>query len=395
MLHDPTLAAHCRFPAVFTRVCVPVAVKKPSPQRQEAGGGDVTDREGPEQYLDGYAQILAEVSATGRRLTRDEISSRRALGEQAAEAGHGLRALVSAHLAAARTAWPGSPGSVDGALAAVQQVVDAFAEGYERAQFVAVRQEEAARREFIDDLLYGRSDLGRLAERAERFGLRLSHSYAVAVAQGPAAYEEGDPVPQQVERALISRFGDRTVLLTTKDGRLLCIAPGHQNEVLAHFAKQAHAATDGGRVAVGRPQPGPGGVVQSYEEALGVLDLAERLDLDDPVLRAADLLVYPVLTRDRQAMADLVTGTLGPLTTARGGAQPLLDTLTAYFDSGCVAAEAARRLSLSVRALTYRLERIHKLTGADPTDPAHRYMLQTAVIGARLLDWPATLRTTP
>ncbi len=42
-----------------------------------------------------------------------------------------------------------------------------------------------------------------------------------------------------------------------------------------------------------------------------------------------------------------------------------------------------------MRALTYRLERIHKLTGANPADPSHRYMLQTAVIGARLLDWPA------
>ncbi|MFI5673809.1 PucR family transcriptional regulator [Streptomyces cellulosae] len=349
----------------------------------------MTERELPEQFLDGYAEILTEVSATGRRLSRDEIASRRALGEQAAEAGHGLRALVSAHLTRARTAWPGSPGSADDALAAVQQVIDAFAEGYERAQLLAVRQEEAARREFIDDLLYGRSDLGRLAERAERFGLRLSHAHAVAVAQGPATYDEGDPVPQQVERALISRFDDRSILLTTKDGRLLCVAPGHQDEVLAYFAEQAHAATDGGRVAIGRPQPGPGGVVQSYEEALGVLELAERLDLDDPVLRAADLLVYPVLTRDRQAMADLVADTLGPLTTARGGAQPLLDTLTAYFDSGCVAAEAARRLTLSVRALTYRLERIHKLTGANPADPTHRYMLQTAVIGARLLDWPA------
>jgi sugar diacid utilization regulator len=192
-----------------------------------------------------------------------------------------------------------------------------------------------------------------------------------------------------VERALIARFGDRSILLTTKDGRLLCIAPGPQDEVLAHFAKQAHAATDGGRVAIGRPQPGPGGVVHSYEEALNALELAERLELEDPVLRAADLLVYPVLTRDRQAMAELVIATLGPLTAARGGAQPLLDTLTAYFDSGCVAAEAARRLTLSVRALTYRLERIHKLTGANPADPAHRYMLQTAVIGARLLDWPA------
>ncbi|MFF8321536.1 PucR family transcriptional regulator [Streptomyces bobili] len=349
----------------------------------------MAEREIPEQYLSGYAEILAEVSATGRRLTRDELASRRALGELAAEAGHGLRALVSAHLTAARTAWPRTPGPADDALAAVHQAVDAFAEGYERAQLLAVRQEEAARREFIDDLLYGRSDLGRLAERAERFGLRLSHAHAVAVAQGPDAYDEGAPVPRQVERALIARFGDRSVLLTTKDGRLLCIAPGNQDEVLTYFAKQAHAATDGGRVAIGRPQPGPGGVVQSYEEALNALELAERLGLDEPVLRAADLLVYPVLTRDRQAMADLVVVTLGPLTTARGGAQPLLDTLTAYFDSGCVAAEAARRLALSVRALTYRLERIRKLTGANPADPAHRYMLQTAVIGARLLDWPA------
>nr|WP_180218238.1 helix-turn-helix domain-containing protein [Streptomyces albus] len=340
--------------------------------------------------MEGYADILAEVCATGRRLTRDELEARRALGERAADAGYGLRALVGAHLSAARAAWPSLPGDADSLLAGLSQAVDAVAEGYERAQRQAVRQEEAARREFIDDLLHGRSDLGRLAERAERFGLRLSHSHAVAVARGPVAYDEGDPVARQVERALIARFQDRGVLLTTKEGRLVCVAPGDQPEVLSHFAKHGYAATGGGQVAVGRAQPGPGGVVQSYEEALGVLDLAERLRLEEPVLYAADLLVYPVLTRDRQAMADLVEATLGPLTGARGGAGPLLETLTAYFDSGCVAAEAARRLSLSVRAFTYRLARIEQLTGADATDPAHRYMLQTAVIGARLLGWPTT-----
>lgn len=130
------------------------------------------------------------------------------------------------------------------------------------------------------------------------------------------------------------------------------------------------------------------GIGHSYEEALNALDVAQRMGFDDPLLRAADLLVFPVLARDRQALMDLVRSTLSPLEQARGGAQPLLATLTTYFDTGCVAAETARRLSLSVRALTYRLERIHTLTGTDPTDPAHRYTLQTAVIGARLLDWP-------
>ncbi|MDO0937704.1 helix-turn-helix domain-containing protein [Streptomyces sp. DG2A-72] len=349
----------------------------------------MTGREVPDEYLEGYAQILAEACVTGRRLTRDELESLRNRGERAAEAGLGLRTLVRRHLSVTRGSWPTlSPTDADSVLAVVEQAIDAFAEGHERAQRLAVRQEEAMRREFIDDLLYGRSDLGRLAERAERFGLLLSRAHAVAVAQGGKPVEDTHPATRQVESALISRFGERRILLTTKDGRLVCIAPGEQDEVLTFFAKQAHAATEGGQVAIGRPHPGAGGVVHSYEEALNALDLADRLHIDEPVLRAADLLVYPVLTRDRQAMADLVRNTLGPLQSARGGARPLVDTLTAYFDSGCVAAEAARRLSLSVRAFTYRLERIHKLTGANPADSVHRYTLQTAVIGARLLDWP-------
>ncbi|MDH2390929.1 helix-turn-helix domain-containing protein [Streptomyces sp. HNM0663] len=353
----------------------------------------MTGREIPDEYLAGYDKILAEAADTGRRLTRDELETRRTLGEQAAEAGHTLRALVSAYLSATREHWPARSADTatgtDRVLAAVEHAVDALAEGYERAQRLAVRQEVADRREFVDDLLHGRSDLGRLAQRAERFGLLLSHAHAVAVAEGDGTYDDTHPVTRRVDQAVSARYGNRSILIATKDGRLVCIAPGDQADVLTHFAKQAHAATDGGRVAIGRPQPGAGGIVHSYEEALTALDLALRMGIDEPLLRAADLLVFPVLARDRQAMADLVRSTLGPLQNARGGAVPLLDTLTAYFDSGCVSAEAARRLSLSVRALTYRLERIHKLTGSNPADPMHRYTLQTAVIGARLLDWPS------
>lgn len=276
------------------------------------------------------------------------------------------------HLAETRATWPSAvPGataaataaSTESVLAAVEQTIDAFAEGFERAQRLTVRREEAARREFIDDLLYGRSDLGKLAERATRFGLRLSRAHAVAVAAGPEAYTETDAVPRQVESALLARFGGRKILLTTKDGRMICIAPGNQPDVLRYFAKQAHAATDGGRVAVGRAHRGPGGVVQSYDEALDALDLADRMGLDDPVLYSADLLVYPVLTRDRQAMADLVRSELGPLQQARGGAEPLLKTLTVYFDMRLCRgrdgpAPRAERAGADVPA------------GADP--PAHR-----------------------
>ena len=81
---------------------------------------------------------------------------------------------------------------------------------------------------------------------------------------------------------------------------------------------------------------------------------------------------------------------LTPLKQARGGAGPLLATLDAYYSSGGVAASAARQLHLSVRAVTYRLSRVALLTGKDPSDPADALALHVAVIGARLLGWPAT-----
>ncbi|MFE3767213.1 PucR family transcriptional regulator [Streptomyces sp. NPDC059104] len=349
-----------------------------------ASGRDV-----PEEYLTGYAGILADVRTTGRRPGPEALATRRALGARAAAAGYGLRGLVGAHLAATRAALEGH-GAPDPVLAAAEQAVDAFAEGYERARHLLVRREEAARREYVDDLLLGRGDPCRLAERASRFGPAPAPAYTVAVARGPQPCEDAGPAARRVEEALTGRFGDGAALLATKDGLLVCVAPGDRDEVPVHFARQACAALPGtGLVAVGRPRPGTGGIAASYEEARDALGLADRLGFEGPVLRAADLLVFPLLTRDRAALADLVLSVLGPLRAGRGGAGPLLETLAAYFDSGCVAAESARRLGLSVRALTYRLERIHRMTGHDPGDPVQRYTLQTAAIGARLLDWPA------
>ena len=144
------------------------------------------------------------------------------------------------------------------------------------------------------------------------------------------------------------------------------------------------------RVAVGRAYSGPDGVRRSYDEASSGLDVAMRLSLPDPVVEAADLLVYQVLLRDRAAITDLVSSLLTRLTQARCGAGPLLATLEAYYSSGRVAATAARQLHLSVRAVTYRLARVAQLTGKDHSDPADALALHVGAIGARLLDWPAT-----
>ncbi|MFJ8473206.1 PucR family transcriptional regulator [Kitasatospora sp. NPDC094011] len=358
----------------------------------------------PTELTEVYLSLLADVSRTGRLLRRDELEGLRRLGEQCAEAGYGLREVVSHCLTAARQAWQTLPaataaGSVgelrrmgDAVLAATDAALAALGEGHERSQRLAVRHEEAARREFIDDLLHGRADLGLLAERAERFGLRLAGAYTVAVAVGDEPFADVHPLVHRVERELAGRFGERDVLLAGKDGRLVCIAPDSERAVLEAFADLTLRPGPGYRpvlrVSTGRRHSGASGVLRSYDEALDALDYAQRLGLSARQLKAEELLVFPVLMRDRAAMADLVRSVLGPLTEARGGARPLLDTIAVQAEAAYVNAEAARRLGLSVRTLGYRLERIKALTGYDPADALQRFTLETAAMGARLLNWP-------
>jgi DNA-binding PucR family transcriptional regulator len=119
------------------------------------------------------------------------------------------------------------------------------------------------------------------------------------------------------------------------------------------------------------------------------LVFADRLDLAADVVHARDLLVYRVLGRDQAAVVDLVHDVLGPLQASRSGAEVLLETLLQYFTAGEVATEAARRLHVSVRTVTYRLARVAQLTGYSVARPDQRFSLHAAVLGARLLEWPA------
>jgi sugar diacid utilization regulator len=202
-----------------------------------------------------------------------------------------------------------------------------------------------------------------------------------------------------VEAAVADAAAPAPSLVATRGGQVVAIIGATAGDeadrvarALARLLAQAPPAAvqPPWRIVVGRSYPGPSGVVRSYEEAVEALDVAQRLSLPERIARAADLLIYHVLLRDRAAITDLVRTVLLPLEAARGGAVSLLATLAVYFSHGSVAAAAARELHLSVRAVTYRLARVKDLTGRDPAVPADALTLQVAVIGARLLDWPAT-----
>jgi hypothetical protein len=355
-------------------------------------GARVPDGSGPDPELLGdFLPLLARACETGERLDPRALAGFRALGAQAADEAVALPTLIDLYLSAAWRAWRRLP-AVTGTdpeaiklageivLHAVDDAVAAVADGNQAARRAALRWEESSRREFVDDLLGGTGDPAAVLGRAERFGLDLTGPHAVAVVRGARPLADTSLRLSQATAALAAA-GAGDFLVTTRHGRMVTVLP-------AVALVDALPLPADEQIGVGRTHRGVSGAAQSYTEALDALDLAARLGLTDPVVHADHLLVYRVLLRDREAIDDLIEAVLAPLRGARGGAGPLLDTIDAYLATGANSTAAARRLHLSVRAVTYRLARIRDLTGHDPAAAPDRFVLQAALLAARALGWP-------
>ena len=379
---------------------------------REAGGVDAG-------LLSDFLPVLIKAVGTGTRLRRSELAGYRDAGRQAAGRGVALRTLVDLYLSAAWRLWRHLPQVINAAedpaavvlagevmLRGADDAVAVLTEGYQLARRDLVRAQAAARREFVDDLLLGGAQaLAGLVDRAALFGLSLAAPHAVVVVQAEKPFTDSSPLTGILERSIQGAQADADALVTTKDGALVAIfaAPDRTaiDEVVNGLTSalptvtasdgvklRRTAAVGAWQIGVGQAHQGPSGVRFSFEQAQEALQLGRRLGGSERVHRSADLLVQRVLVRDEAAMRELVAAALGPLLSARGGPEPLLATLEAYFAAGGNASSSARSMHLSVRALTYRLEKIADLTGRDPSDPVQRFELQTAVVGARLLGWP-------
>lgn len=375
---------------------------------QDAGGA-------PQELLGDYLSMLADAATHGEPPDRVQVGGVRLQGRRASEMGVSVGRGVDLYISAARRVWDELPvalrerdnKAVRAAAEAVLQVIDhavaEFAEGHAEGGRERIRREESLRRELIDDLLRGDAHLSELVGRAEPFGLDLTRAHQVALAQPGQRLSSIATATSTLERVVLDRFGDRDVLVATKEGLIVVLAlaeatgaPPTSNGLVTtgDLGKILHAELSrlrGGspwRVAVGRAHPGAYGIARSYEEARDGLMMATRLNLASQIVETRDLLTYRVLARDQPALVDLIYSVLNPLNHARGGAGPLVETLATYFECGCVATTAAARMHLSVRAVTYRLERVKTLSGFDPLDPAHRFTLHAAVLGAKLLGWP-------
>lgn len=375
---------------------------------RDAGGIDP-------HLLGGFLPAVVAATAAGRRLRRPELAACVAAGRRAATQGIAMRALVDLYLSAGWRLWrdvpevsAGDAGQVRAAALSVLRAADdgvaALVEGYQLALADLGRLHESTKREVLESLLAGGQQAVDAAGPAADLGLVLTGPVSVLVVRARAGFADpaGAALPVRVERAVQGRYGDAQPLVNLHDDDLVCVFAAPDASAVDGVARAVATELDtyhtaGARPgrrpwwgAVSTPRTGAAAVRASHDEARYALGIADRLGLDRPVVDASELAVYRVLLRDRPAVHDLIRGTLAPLMDNRGGAAPLLETLDAYYQTGCVATEAAARLHLSVRAVTYRLAKVAQLIGRDPTEPAHRFTVQAAVTAAKLLDWPNT-----
>jgi sugar diacid utilization regulator len=359
-----------------------------------------------------YLSTLLGLVLEGRQPAQREIDAFRRTGTQAAGQAISAGSLIQLFSGATRKLWPRLPDVVatsrghpmtrsdvvdlgalvwGGADAAINSVI----QGHRSFQRNAAHESRNLSDLFFSNVLDGSVEVASLVELAEQVAFHPATPHFVAVVDMNGGISKADRLVPWLEASIRPQVGQADLLVTAYDNQLVTVAaaePSATGQVASALTRVLDAADDPAlhdwRAGLGRPRSGLRGIQVSYQDAREALDLARRLDSDERVVQSERLLLYRVLLRDRTAMADLVRAVLSPLRDAHNGAEPLVETLDKYFASSGVLTDAARGLHLSVRAVSYRLNRIRELTGNDVNVPMDRLALHLAVMGARLLDWP-------
>src|SRR3954465_9964631 len=209
------------------------------------GASTATAVKAPAALLGEYLPLLADAAINGRRPDSFELDAVRELGRRAASEGVSARRAVDLYLSAAWRLWrqlpvvvrSSDPEKVRRAAEAVLRVLDdaigVLIDGHQAERRAMIRQEETLRVEFVDDLLRGDADVSRMVERAEPFGIALGKPPQIALVAPIHGDGAVDRAAIALERAVVERFGDREVLVATKDGRVVVVVPGASVPALA------------------------------------------------------------------------------------------------------------------------------------------------------------------
>jgi DNA-binding PucR family transcriptional regulator len=345
--------------------------------------------------------ILAHVLSEGREIEGSELAAIERTGARRAEGGIALDDVLGAYRAVARACWDVLSDEcrrfdgdaleptiqlAEAVLRYTDQISGAVAQAHARAQRAIVREQEGARREFLGDLLYG-SDVApeEILARAHTFGYDLSLGYVALVGVGgnddaqketAVAAAAATVSPPATADPIVLQKGEHTIALIPIDGSV----------DVATMPEKLVAELDGEWwFGLGGPEPGLEGVRRAYLEAREAVEVGLALEIDGPIFRFDELLMYHFLRVEPVFLERFVGHTLGPLIEydeRRKG--ELIRTLETYFESDGSVKVTGQRLFAHPHTVSYRLKQIEKLTGWSLRDAEEKLRLQLALRAHRL-----------
>ena len=226
----------------------------------------------------------------------------------------------------------------------------------------------------VDALLRGDHD-ETLPSRASALGWAAMSPVTVVVGRSPEAHPE--EVLDAVQRA--ARHARAEVLAGVHGDRLVVVLGGAADALAATAPLLPEFAA--GPVVVGPTVPDLGSAGDSARAALaGTRAASGWPGAPRPVL-ATDLLPERALAGDEEARRELLDTVYWPLADA---AAQLLDTVTAYAESGGSLEGTARILFVHPNTVRYRLRRVAEICGRTPTTPRDLFNLQVALVLGRI-----------
>ena len=345
--------------------------------------------------------ILSHVLRDGREVSSVQLEAIERVGARRAEAGIPLEDVLRAYRIVSRVCWDiladecRAEGSdaleptielAEAVLRYTDQISTCVADAYAQAQRAIVREQEGARREFLSDLLYGTdASPDDILRRAHTFGYDLSLNYVALVGYGPQRHPRKEGAVASAASAAANLASTDPIVLQ-KAEQTIALIPAAQSLDLATMPEKMVAELDGRWCfGMGGPDPGLEGIRRAYLEAREALEIGTALDLQGPVYRFDDLLLYHFLRIEPALLDRFVEQTLGPLIDhddRRKG--ELVKTIEAFFNSDGSVKIAGEVLFAHPHTVTYRLKQIERLTGWSLRDSEDKLRLQLAVRAYRL-----------
>jgi|GEM_PF-5242166 len=276
-------------------------------------------------------------------------------------------------------------------MLAVEQAATVAALIFGREHAVAAH-ERSLRSAFVYELLFSRESADLMERRARFLGYPANQQYAVMVIR-PAKVSD-EPVRSLMEH--VAAAADQQIhRLKSRHGGLYAIAledtviaiyPSHSEGSRDEWVSRGRRLLEGVRpvseeiglaIGIGQWQPETRGIHHSFTQARLAATVGLQLHGAGSVTHYEDLGLYRLLAEavDAKALRAFHDEQLG----AVAQDAELLRTLRVYLESRANKALAAKRLSIHLNTLKYRLQRIGDLVNRDLNDPQTLLDLHVAI----------------